>query len=417
MDLFENTTNVFRKEKKLTEEWMPEEMPEREEELKKIANSFSSIVRHVRDGDEMTETENCLVYGKTGQGKTVGARSVLENLEQLPEKYDSDKTVSTFEVSLKDISTSYQAVGAILAQIDPDIDSPPEGYSLKSLNQKMFSQFDEIGGHIVLFLDEIDNLGSDDDLLYQIPRARSQGKLEDAYVSIIGVSNDLQFQASMSAKTRDSMVVSEVNFEPYDANQLRSILDSRVEGAFKDGAVQEAAIAKTAALAARDTGSARQALRLIRKSGDIACNKGDKTVTDDHVEDALDELETINVTNSLTSLTTNDQAVLLALGILEKRGETPARTKTVYSEYKRICSVCDMDTLSLRSIRDKIPNLGTYNLALVHKTAGGSRGGKRYKTELAVSFDALMEGFEQTTMFDAVIEDIDLFAEQSTLSQ
>lgn len=417
MDLFGETTNVFDEEYKLTEEWMPESMPEREEELDKMSKSFSAFHRAVEHGTPLSDTENCLVYGKAGQGKTVGARIVLEQLRSLPEKYDSDRDISTFEASLKDVSTSYQAVGAILAEIDPDIDSPPEGYSLKNLNDMMFERFDEIGGHIVLFLDEIDNLGSDDDLLYEIPRARSNGKVEDAHVSIIGVSNDLQFQASLSAKTQDSLSVNEVNFNPYNANQLRSILESRVEVGFKDDAVEYGAIAQTAAYAAKDTGSARQALRLIRKAGDIACSEQSEIVTEEHVDAALEDLENIDITNTLTSLTTNDQAVLLALAILEKRGETPARTKTIYSEYKRVCSICDMDTLTIRSVRDKIPNLGTYNLAIVHKTAGGGQGGEKYKTELSVGYSALMEGFEQTTMFDDVLDDIESFAEQSTLSQ
>lgn len=415
MDLFEEKTNVFDEEYKLTEEWTPNDMPEREAEVKDMYDTFSSLERAVVDDAKLSQTENCVVYGKAGQGKTVGARIVLDNLEQLPEKVGSDKEVHTFEVSLKDVSTSYQAVGNILVEIEPETESPPEGYSLGSLNSRMFNRLDEIGGHVILFLDEIDNLGSDDDLLYQIPRARSNGKIEDAHVSILGVSNDLQFQSALGAKAQDSLVVNEVNFSPYDANQLRSILTSRVEMGFKEGAVDESVIAKTAALAARDTGSARQALRLIRKAGDVACSDNSEVVTEDHLEQAVDKIESVNITNTLSSLTTNDQAVLLALAILERRGETPARTKTVYSEYKRVCSVCDIDTLTIRSIRDKIPNLGTYNLALVHKTSGGSRGGERYKSELSVSYDSLMEGFEETTRFDDILDDMDMFAQQSTL--
>lgn len=417
MDLFEEKTNVFDEEYKLTEEWTPDDMPEREEEVKEMYGTFSALERAIADDDPLSQTENCVVYGKAGQGKTVGSRIVLENLELLPEKVGSDKEVHTFEVSLKDVNTSYQAVGNILVEIEPETESPPEGYSLGGLNARMFNRLDEIGGHVILFLDEIDNLGSDDDLLYQIPRARSNGKIENAHVSILGVSNDLQFQASLSAKAKDSLTVNEVNFSPYNADQLRSILNSRVEMGFKDGVVDDGVIARTAALAARDTGSARQALRLIRKAGDVACSDNSERVTEKHLDVAIDKIESINITNTLSTLTTNDQAVLLALAILERRGETPARTKKVYSEYKRVCSVCDIDTLTIRSIRDKIPNLGTYNLALVHKTTGGSRGGERYKTELSVDYNSLMDGFEETTRFDDVIDDIEMFAEQSTLSQ
>jgi len=200
----------------------------------------------------------------------------------------------------------------------------------------MFRRLDELGGYVVFFLDEIDNLGSDDDLLYQLPRARANGRVNDVHLSVIGVSNDLQFKQELSAKTRDSLYEDEVHFDPYDADELRAILWDRVDAAFKDDAVEESVVAAAAAWTAKDTGSARQAIRLLHEAGDIACVEGSTTVTQEHLDAARDELEEVNIVNKLQDLTINDQALLMALALLESRGDTPARTKKVYSEYKRV---------------------------------------------------------------------------------
>ncbi len=50
-----------------------------------------------------------------------------------------------------------------------------------------------------------------------------------------------------------------------------------------DDAVDDAVIALCAAIAAQDTGSARQALDILYKSGEIARTNGEERLTEDHV--------------------------------------------------------------------------------------------------------------------------------------
>lgn len=408
MSLFETDTNVFENERALMEEWVPDRLPEREPELEEIAKSFRTTIR------SGIEPKNVLISGKTGQGKTVTARVVLEELHNYCQENDID--LRTFEVSLKDVNTAYQSVGKILTKIEPETTERPKGLSLTDLNERMFRRLDDIGGYIVFFLDEIDNLGSDDDLLYQLPRARSNGKITNAHLSIIGISNDLQFKQDLSAKTKDSLYENEVHFDPYDADELRSILYDRVETAFKPDAVDKGVVGLAAAWTAKDTGSARQAIRLLHEAGDIACVEGSDVVTEAHLDDARDELEEVNIVNKLKDLTINDQALLMALAILESRGDTPARTKEVYSEYKRVADAIGTTQLTSRSIRDKLTNLDTYNLAMTHKRTGGVQGGDYYLSELRVNLDSLLEGFEHVEEFGGIVHDMDTFSRQSTLS-
>jgi len=65
----------------------------------------------------------------------------------------------------------------------------------------------------------------------------------------------------------------------------------------------------------------------------------------------------------------------MPLAILESRGDTPARTKEVCSEYKRVADAIGTTQLTSQSIRDKLTNLDTYNLAMTRKRQGGYMAG------------------------------------------
>jgi len=80
-------------------------------------------------------------------------------------------------------------------------------------------------------------------ILYELPRARDNSHIEDMDVSVIGISNDMTFYEELDPRAKDSLCEVEIHFPPYDADQLRSILNRRSEKAFVDSAVTQEAIA------------------------------------------------------------------------------------------------------------------------------------------------------------------------------
>jgi len=83
-------------------------------------------------------------------------------------------------------------------------------------------------------------------ILYELPRARDNSHIEDMDVSVIGISNDMTFYEELDPRAKDSLCEVEIHFPPYDADQLRSILNRRSEKAFVDSAVTQEAIALAA---------------------------------------------------------------------------------------------------------------------------------------------------------------------------
>ena len=104
--------------------------------------------------------------------------------------------------------------------------------------------------------DEIDHLGDADTLLYGLPRARSIGHITDSKIGVIGIGNNYRFRQGLSSKVKDTLMEAEISFSPYDASELRTILADRGDRAFVDGVFDHSAVARAAAIAAKDRGNA-----------------------------------------------------------------------------------------------------------------------------------------------------------------
>ena len=72
-------------------------------------------------------------------------------------------------------------------------------------------------------------------------------------------------------------------FPPYDAIQLRDILEYRVEQAFNPNALSDEVIPLCAALAAQRNGDARYALDLLATAADLCGEENRTTVTEEDV--------------------------------------------------------------------------------------------------------------------------------------
>jgi len=60
----------------------------------------------------------------------------------------------------------------------------------------LFDELDKVEGTVLIVLDEIDNIGDDDDLLYELPRAEANGYVDNVWPGVIGISNDFTFRIS-----------------------------------------------------------------------------------------------------------------------------------------------------------------------------------------------------------------------------
>jgi len=233
-------------------------------------------------------------------------------------------------------------------------------------------------------LDEIDRLqpdadGNRDNILMQLSRARESGKTSKE-IGIVGISNKIDWGEELNQRVRSSLGNEELIFPPYDANQLREIMYAR-EDAFYEDVLEESVIPRAAALAAREHGDARKAIRILKNAGQIAEKRGDEKVQEKHLDAAQKRAEADRLTELLSTQTEHAKNVLLALAKLTEYADSDGnefRTTEVFEVYRNICTQEGTDSLKLDRVRDLLDEQAFLDITESYLTGGG-RGKGTFK--------------------------------------
>ncbi|KAB1192313.1 AAA family ATPase [Haloferax sp. MBLA0076] len=405
MRRFERKQNVFVNKDALGESYKPERIEERDDEISEYMDALQPVV----DG---WEPNNIFLYGNTGVGKTAVTEFLLEMLLEDVSQYD-DVDLSVISINCKTLNSSYQVAVELVNELRPSgAEISSTGYPQQTVFKKLFQELDDVGGTILIVLDEVDSIGDRDELLYELPRARSNGKLEDAKVGLIGISNDFKFHDQLDPRVQDTLCERELHFPPYQAPELQNILESRAEVAIAADSCEEGVLNLCAALAARDSGSARQALDLLRLAGEHAENKDDDRITLDHVDIARQKLEQERVVEGMRELTENGHFALLAVVSKAAHDETPCRMRDLYQEYLRLCNSAGIDPLAQRSVHNHLSDLRMLGILSAEENRTGSRG-NYYSYALDVPFSSAMEALSDVLSLDSVLDEIRKTARQA----
>jgi archaeal cell division control protein 6 len=360
--VFENLLSmkvVFANREVLRPSYTPDYLPHRMEQINSVAEILVSALR----GESPS---NILIYGKTGTGKTATLESVSKKLEDLAEKMHIECKV--LFINCERIDTQYRILAHLARHYNREV--PITGWPTDQVFNEFREALDKKEQISIIILDEIDNLvkKSGDDILYNLSRINSD--LKKAKVSIIGISNDLMFTDYLDPRVKSSLGEEEIIFPPYNADQLRDILEQRSKMAFKDNTLDPAVIPLCAAFAAQEHGDARKALDLLRVSAELAERLRVTVVTEEHVRKAREKIETDRITEVVRTLPTQSKLVLYSIVLLEQGGKHDQTTGDVYNVYRRLCRMVEIESLTQRRVTDLISELdmlGIINATVVSK--------------------------------------------------
>jgi len=424
----------------LAEDFIPERVLGRDDELEQIEEVWQQIV-------DVEEPVNAFIYGISGTGKTVSIRHKQRELEQSLANYDDVHATFVYQ-NCESLNSSYQAAIAMVnsylkqpeydflhdlldinrevlpssglptervysiffsvideltyrnteyrAQIEeaisqdskvPDsvtashlLDPPSTDIDLPTTVEEYFgrhedrktilSRFEdtydirppsEVTDYVVVILDEVDRIGTHDEILYEIPRSRTNNRVENVHPSVIGISNDVGYKESIQSKTDSSLRLKEITFSQYDANQLEDILRQRAQQAY----VQEdinSAVSLAAAYAKQEGGDARYGIDLLYKAG-IKAKKSDETqVTDQHIRQAHEEAERDRVYEVTEDLSEQEKIALAAVMYHDLLDETPIERKDLYPTYRRFAADVLRDSNSSRMVAEYLKKMSQLGL-------------------------------------------------------
>ncbi|MBI5553386.1 MAG: AAA family ATPase [Candidatus Diapherotrites archaeon] len=373
---------VFSDRNLMTPHYTPPILPFREKEIGLLSKNLSLCLR-------AQKADNFFLYGKTGTGKTAVTRHVLAQLNAFATQ--KGLLAAGYYINCRQHNSKYQILSKLIKEFFPAENFM--GYSASFVYEKVLD-FAKKGNQSIIVLDEIDKVKDVDELVYALTRGNDE--LVNGGLTLIGISNNLTFKDRLDPRTKSSLCEQEVVFPPYNAAELKKILQERTLVAFKPLVVEESAINLASALAAQESGDARTAILLLLRAGDLAEKNNSFKVTDQEVLAAKVRVEEEIILDMISSLPRQQQLVLLAIAELSLQSKGVRRlgleeeTKVLFSGevYEHYCwkaKELKETLISSRWFRQYISELEMFGL--IHTTLSGK--GIRGQTRLIkLGFDA-----------------------------
>ena len=377
---------LIKDRKTLTIDYVPENLPFRDEEARTIAQTLSIVLKGARPS-------NLLLFGKPGTGKTAVIKNIIKRLQKKAKELEIDVIVPF--VNAKTANTAYKVLYEIAEEMVINKGEKKQqvyftGLSMGEATDRILDFIQKKKKlHVILVIDEIDSLvdKNGDDILYNFTRANER-MYEGGFISLIGISNSLTFKDKLDPRVRSSLSEEEMVFNPYTILQLQKILSDRAKLAFNDHAISTAAINLCAAVAGKENGDARKAIDLLRVAAEIAERERASAVQEIHIRQAQEKIEKDTNYEVLRNSTTHTKIVLLAI-MKSKNGNTGE----VYETYSSLCKYSEHEPLTQRRITQIVSELDQLGLVMTDVVSQG-RYGRSQRIKIALPSSTIREALK-----------------------
>ncbi|MDO8428339.1 MAG: AAA family ATPase [Candidatus Diapherotrites archaeon] len=368
-----NKETIFLNRNALLPHYTPEHLLFREKQMENLVDSLAVILRNEKPS-------NIFLYGKTGTGKTAASKLVVEHLLQAMKSKQGN--FASAYMNCRTYNSKYKVLSKAVKELFPKENFL--GYSATFVFEKVMEYVNETKSHLVLVLDEIDMIKDLDECVYSLTRANDD--LKNGSISILGISNKLNFKDKLDPRTKSSLCERELIFPPYNAEELTEILRQRAEIALKNKIVEDSALRLAAALAAKESGDARTAVLFLLKGAELAEKKGLTKITDKEIELAKKSVEEEIAFEMISCLPEQQQRVLKSIAVLagEKKGvqslhgssreEAVLLSGEVFEKYQSMAKEEKVSIISGRWYREYLNELEMYGLISTIMSGKGQRG-------------------------------------------
>ena len=392
LDAAENGITLIKNRDILHYTYIPDTILHRDSEQEQVTQSLIPILKHSRPS-------NLLVYGKPGTGKTLVVKKILSKIQSRVEK--SKFPIKLIYANSKEETTLYGLLVSFGRQLGlNEKELPSTGLAISEVFKRLLRIIDSNQLNAVFVIDEIDYLAhliskTGKDVLYQLTRANE--RLTQGSLTLVGISNDLTFKERLDPRVLSSLGEEEIVFTNYSVEQIRKILEGRIEQALVKNAIEEAALNLCSAMAGREHGDARRAIDLLRVASEIAEREQKTSINEDHIRMAGQKIEENKEVTALQSYPLHEKILIIAV---MKTSELS--TGGIYTAYKTLCKTVRQQELTQRRVTQMLSEIelsGLITGRIIHQGIHGRT--KKYK--LTISPDMIKETLKDDLTFEDIL--------------
>lgn len=336
MDLFDcnifdyvTTKGIIIDNNILSPDYMPPRLIGRDDQIKELAFLMRPLFRN-------GTPNNALIFGSPGCGKTATSRYILGSLMEKLRRDPIGVNVKWLYIHCKKIQTTHGILYSIIKQLNPETDIKRSGYSMDYYYDAVFSVLKTLNTSLILILDEIDFLRSDD-VLYNFSRAVPNGEIDKKqFIRVIGLSNSRKFEGKLDPRVLSSMGFEKIRFPSYTTDDIFHILKDRTDLAFTPDSISMDTLVQCAQDIAYTGGDIRKALNILQMAAKLAEVEGSNCVSLDHIRNAEDQVQNEDVINSVLTLPLHHKIILLSVLKFMNRLDTIS-TGDVTKMYEALC--------------------------------------------------------------------------------
>jgi len=370
MDFGNTTGNIIKDQKKLSFDYVPEDLPNRDEQIKNLFGLFKGIV-------SSDVSQNVFLHGNVGTGKTATAKRFCINFKEWAK--GKGKNIEYVFVNCRRRKNNSSAMWKIVHHFDKGF--PDRGFSVGEMMEILKNKLKEQKTHLIVVLDEVDALIQKDgsELIYLLTRFNEEELSAVSNVSLILISQKNAFELLEESALSSFKRSNRVRFPKYNSDQLYEILNQRINLSLYPGAIEDEELRLLADIAGKK-GDARFGIELLEKSSLIAEMDGRDLIKSEDVRGAKAEVDPYVTESRLRNLNEQERVILLAVTRkLKKQAYTT--TGDVEELYKIICEEYECKKLGHTQFWKYLKSLS--NDGLIETKTVSDGGGRTTKVSIA----------------------------------
>lgn len=249
------------------------------------------------------QPSNAIILGSPATGKTTAIRKVFELVEKTTEK------VVCVYINCQIHTTRFGIFSQIFKKLFGHL--PPEtGVPFSRIYTQIMQELQKKEKSLVVAFDDINYLfqtNHANKVVYDILRAYEE--YPGVRTSIFAILSDLEFKYAFDKNVNTVFIPQEIMFPLYEYSEIEAILSDRVKAGFFPG-VMSGDILEQIAMYTMENGDLRVGINLLKSCGNIAEASASREITQEHFDNAIESLVSINVSETLKSLNDTERDLL-----------------------------------------------------------------------------------------------------------